>query len=234
MRIPSFWRRASQTEIKHVETVIDASKKYIDNAKEKFLTKSGLEDKNTNVSFVFYSKPEYELLMKEATNHLEKEWKTRILFESTPKGNIIMYYDAYKLGFAYFSDVNGIDYTLLNAIAMKYVITYRCVDFFVDEEYMQSPLIKLYFTDDVKPTNKNTVVTDGPFIKHNTNKKSSELTNEKKSSEKEYNRNKFIFMGKMLNFQFTQKTKKTNIPAIKPKETILMSYSEYKTQTRNH
>ena len=51
MRIPSFWRRASHSELKHVETVIDASNKYIDNAKEKFITKSGLEDKNKNVSY---------------------------------------------------------------------------------------------------------------------------------------------------------------------------------------
>ena len=154
---------------KRIETITDASKKYVLNRKEWFsnkLNKLNKLDKTekcvrqemtVNVSPVFYTKTEYNTVMQEISNYLEKEWKTRILYETTPKGNIIMYYDVYKLGFAYFSDMNGIDYHLLNAIAMKYVITYRCLDFFVDneitEKYGNSPLLKLYFLENEKEEN---------------------------------------------------------------------------------
>jgi len=142
---------------KRMETITDASKKYVLNRKEWFLSKTEKcvrQEMTVNVSPMFYSKTEYNTVMEEFSNYLEKEWKTRIMYETTPRGNIIMYYDSYKLGFAYFSDMNGIDYHLLNAIAMKYVITYRCLDFFVDDEitekYGNSPLLKLHFLDNKK------------------------------------------------------------------------------------
>jgi hypothetical protein len=35
-------------------------------------------------------------------NNLEKKWKSRVLFESTPRGNIIMMYDTYVEAFVYY------------------------------------------------------------------------------------------------------------------------------------
>ena len=64
---------------------------------------------------------------------LEKKWKSRILFECTPRGNIILLYDTYTEAFVYCIDTSGTPYKLLNAVAMKYVLTFRCRDFFVDE-----------------------------------------------------------------------------------------------------
>ena len=281
---------------KRIETITDASKKYVFNRKEWFLNKT---EKNTrqeitvNIAPIFYSKPEYNSVMQEISNYLEKEWKTRILYETTPKGNIIMYYDVYKLGFAYFSDMNGIDYHLLNAIAMKYVITYRCLDFFVDneitEKYGNSPLLKLYFLDNEKDekdkkddkdtetegndgnnhTKKDNKIDEstrnmlkgGPFVKYRKANNGPPPTNGEKNKEKdskeqkehekeknqnqptkEYVRNKFICMGKTLNFQFTQKNNTKNnsnnfiskYSDIFSQETDLqkrvLSYRDYKNQ----
>lgn len=61
----------------------------------------------------------------------EKIWKHRILFQSTPQGNIIMFYDLYKQSFTYFSDMQ-ITYKWLNICAMKYVRIFRCREFFQD------------------------------------------------------------------------------------------------------
>jgi len=256
---------------KRIETITDASKRYVFNRKEWFLNKTEKcvrQEITVNISPIFYSKPEYNTVMQEISNYLEKEWKTRILYETTPKGNIIMYYDVYKLGFVYFSDMNGIDYHLLNAIAMKYVITYRCLDFFVDneitEKYGNSPLLKLHFLDNEKDkkddkdtetdgdgkkhTNNHTkkdkkidestrnMLKDAPFVKYrkanngpptngeknkdqtqtqnqNQNQNQNQTKNQNQNQNhppKECVRNKFICMGKTLNFQFTQKKNTKN------------------------
>lgn len=89
-------------------------------------------DYSENIDAVFYSKSQWSELLKDDNNFLEKKWQTKILIENTPKGNVIMYYDAYKLGFAYYSD-QTMSYPVLNAVAMKYVLTFFCRDFFMDE-----------------------------------------------------------------------------------------------------
>jgi hypothetical protein len=87
---------------------------------------------NENIDAIFYSKSEWTELLKDENNYLEKKWRTKILIENTPRGNIFMHYDAYKLAFAYYSD-QTIPYPVLNAVAMKYVLTFFCRDFFMDE-----------------------------------------------------------------------------------------------------
>ena len=103
---------------------------------------------NKNVEKIFYDKKQLVEILVQQNNELEKIWKSRILIEKSPRGNIIMYYDAYKQGFAYYSDTNGIPYNILNAVAMRYVINFQCRDFFMDNEYVdeqkESPLIKIY------------------------------------------------------------------------------------------
>ena len=87
---------------------------------------------NENIDPIFYNKSEWTQVLRDEHNFLEKKWRTKILYESTPRGNIVMYYDAYKLGFAYFSDQN-MPYSVLNAVSMKYVTVFCCRDFFMDE-----------------------------------------------------------------------------------------------------
>jgi hypothetical protein len=104
---------------------------------------------NQNIDPLFYDRAAYKKLMEESNNFLEKEWKSRILYENTPQGNIIMYYDVYKEGFVYYSDQNGIPYKLLNIVAMKYTITYRCIEFYIDEQFIpNNPSFMIKFMHD--------------------------------------------------------------------------------------
>lgn len=136
------------------ETFLDAHHKYILPLKNRFLTIFENDEKNINIDPIFYDKKEHAKCVMESENHLEKIWKTRILFENTPRGNIIMYYDAYKLGFSFFCDQNVVSYDILNAVAMKYVRLFNCCDFFIDELITPiekpSPFIKFHFTEDEK------------------------------------------------------------------------------------
>ena len=212
--------------IKKIETVLDASTKYIEKQKGQFLSKFSLpiiDDLSSNIDDVFYSKADFQELILSLDNSLEKKWKTRMLFESTPRGNIMMYYDSYKLGFAYSSDSTGIPYPILNAVAMKYVTVYRCFDFFMDDEITpedkQSKLIKIHFQDEKKEsaqTKQNDTTSDpklpkalkidnSAFAKFKNYSKKTENTNVNSGeNKKEYIRNKFISLGKLMNIEFTQ------------------------------
>ena len=135
-----------------------------------------LDKQATTTAFADYKA---QVLPKD--NPLELRWRKRLLMEFTPRGLVLMYYDAFKRGFAYYSDTH-MPYGILNAAAMKYVMTYRCQAFFVDEEYYvsqsqqsqhdyTSPLLQLEHEEEdiatkkhVKPSNgKPTPV--GPFLK---------------------------------------------------------------------
>jgi hypothetical protein len=192
---------------------------------------------NLNINYVFYSKSQYQEMIKDTKNQLEQQWKTRILIETTPRGVVIMYYDPFKLGFSYYSD-QTIPYNILNAIAMKYVIQFRCRDFFIDEQVVPEntplPILKLLQED--KPTNdtaeKNEKpkedetmkqrLRNAPFAKfknynkisnkvqenqNKSEKKDEKVTEEKKEPEKPKERNRFISLGKTHNFKILQ-----NIP----------------------
>jgi hypothetical protein len=189
---------------------------------------------NLNINYIFYAKSQYQEMIKDTKNPLEQQWKTRILFENTPRGSVIMYYDPFKLGFSYYSD-NAMPYNILNAIAMKYVINFRCRDFFIDEQVLPEntplPILKLLQED--KPTNDKPEnsekpkedenikqrLRNAPFAKFkNYNKISNKVqenqnkgekkdekdTTEKKEPEKPKERNRFISLGKTHNFKILQ------------------------------
>ena len=90
----------------------------------------------------------------DADNSLEKSWRTRLLMESTPIGNIVMFYDIFKQGFSYYCDQPVIPYDILNSVAMKYVARFSCMDFFMDEYVLGdrycSPLKVVFIEDDSK------------------------------------------------------------------------------------
>jgi hypothetical protein len=247
---------------------VDPIKNYIDSNKNKLLTSYSIENMNKNIDKIFYDKKELLEILVDQNNELEKLWKSRILFENTPRGNIIMYYDAFKQGFAYYSDMTGIPYNILNAVAMRYVILYRCRDFFVDTEYVdeqkESPLIKLYLEYEKSLEKKsepddNIKKTDGPFAKLKnykvnpvdtlTKKEDNKVKSEnnkvksddvKKTPEKEYNRNIFLQLGKISNFNILQKQPKKNklngfrsklLDGVESESNLqneVMSYSKYK------
>ena len=193
---------------------------------------------NLNINSGFYSKSQYQEMIKDPENILEQQWKTRLLIENTPRGSVIMYYDPFKLGFSYYSDVT-MPYNILNAIAMKYVTHFRCRDFFMDEHILPEntplPLLKLLQED--KNTNEKAEnsekskddenikqrLRNAPFAKFkNYNKNSSKVqenqnnksgketttTTEKKEPEKPKEQNRFISLGKTHNFKILQNVPK--------------------------
>jgi hypothetical protein len=175
-------------------------------------------DVNSNIDCEFYNKTAFKAILVDESNELEKKWKSRIIFENTPRGNVVMYYDVFKLGFVYYSDQH-VPYNILNTVAMKYVTTYQCRDLFFDEvERPENAPSKIngLLVDDPKKEGANELkkkFTDGPFAKfknYNNTSVKVEINekNEKSEPVKDKLRNCFINRGKIANFSFLQKSVK--------------------------
>lgn len=219
------WRRI----IKHITKInkvilppIDITLEYNNKHTTAFLEtyKHINADMNSNIDKEFYSKVEYSNVMKDVHNEFEKKWKLKTLIEQTPKGNIFMFYDPYKLGFSYYSDSQPISYAILNAVAMKYVRIYRCRDFFIDDETTPekepSPFIQIHMVDKKKTKNadKNSSgkssFNDAPFAKLKNYKKEKSTNAEPTKPARVYYRNKFISLGPVRNYSIIQPIKKEN------------------------
>jgi len=57
--------------------------------------------------------------------------KNNILFETTPTGNVLMFYDSTRTSFIYYADT-AIPYRYLESVARKYVTTYHCLHLYID------------------------------------------------------------------------------------------------------
>lgn len=211
-------------------------KEYYQPMLESFLKFISENDKNKsmNIDPIFYDQKLFNEFMKTDKNSLETNWKKRILMEFTPRGTIIMFYDAYKLGFSYYCDQNVMSYDILNAVAMKYVKTYRCYCFFMDEQILpqgiESPL-KRHYLEDKKETKKNE-----NFIKVKNYKSDTKM--EKKDEKKETMKNKFIYIGNIRNFKILQPITKNNIinsftSTLLNGITSNLSYNEFKLLKKN-
>jgi hypothetical protein len=236
-------------------TVISQMDDYIQQNTSRFLrtyqtNKSG--ELNGNVNEEFYSKDAYQSIIKTENNRLEVEWKCRLMFENTPRGNVIMYYDPYKLAFAYYCDTSSMPYNLLNAVAMKYVLSFHCMHLFVDNEVTPadgaSPLIAGLLTDTPDKSKKKDNVggidmKNAPFAKF---KKAASNQGNKDTDKKPviiYNHNKFVCVGKIINFSFLRKASKAantvngfqsklldNLAAETTLQTQVMSYKDFKNR----
>lgn len=207
-------------------TVLSATDEYIQRNKDRFLhtfLTNTRYDLNANVNQAFYSKDTYQAVITTDNNLLESEWKRRILFENTPRGNVIMYYDPYKLAFAYYCDTNSIPYNLINAVAMKYVLSFHCTHLFVDNEITptdkSSPLINILMVDapdKTKTKTKNKDSTSGidmknaPFAKFKKAAVQFNKNDDKNKQPATYNHNKFVCVGKIINFSFLNKVPTAN------------------------
>lgn len=236
-------------------TVISQMDDYIQHSTSRFLrtyqtNKSG--GLNSNVNEEFYSKDAYQSIIKTENNCLEQVWKRRILFENTPRGNVIMYYDPYKLAFAYYCDTSSMPYNLLNAVAMKYVLSFHCMHLFVDSEVTPadgaSPLITCLLADTPEKSKKKENVggidmKNAPFAKF---KKAASNSGNKDTDKKPviiYNHNKFVCVGKIINFSFIRKVSASvntingfqsklldNLAAETTLQTQVMSYKDFKNR----
>lgn len=95
-------------------------------------------DKNKAIDPLFYDKKQLQEFFRDKDNSLEPFWKKKILLQNTVRGNILMIYDPYKLGFSYYCDNKTIAYTTLNTMALKYTRMFACADFFMDNEVIES------------------------------------------------------------------------------------------------
>jgi hypothetical protein len=206
-----------------VEVVVTIDKSptdlYCENHLKRFLSSFDIDKKwNSTIDDVFYKKENYLELLKEVDNELEKKWKKRILIEYTPRGNIFMYYDPYKLGFSYYCD-QYVPYNILNGVAMKYVLKFQCRDFFIDEhvvpETFASPLLGLLVEEkkvkEIKAemdSNIKNRLRNAPFAKFKNYNRANEESKKEPSQivppEKQKERNRFINLGKTCNFSILQ------------------------------
>ena len=73
------------------DTYLDLDEKYINPIKNKF--KKNEENQeinfNENIESIFYDKKEFSICVSESNNILENKWRTRIIVESSTRGNII-------------------------------------------------------------------------------------------------------------------------------------------------
>jgi hypothetical protein len=209
----SLFRIEDDNDDEEYEEELDQDTKYINKYGEKFekiIENRESNPYNSNVETVFSDKKEFTEYMKTQNNEIETIWKTRILMENYSRGNIIMFYDAYKLGFSYYCDQNVVSYDILNAIAMKYVITYQCLPFFIDETVLPEDYnleLKIHYVEDKKE--KRSVDVNHSFAKlrnynatTSTENKNEKNKNEKKTEDKL--RNKFVYLGNIRNFKICQ------------------------------
>lgn len=130
-----FSRLKSQPAPISVECVVkDPREEYVNARKTFFLRtfETDAIDWNVNVEDVLRDPVALAETLQDADNELEKKWKRSILIESTPRGNVVMFYDAYKQSFSYYCDQAVMPYDIMNAVAMKYVLTFYCREFFID------------------------------------------------------------------------------------------------------
>jgi len=73
-----------------------------------------------------------ELEMSELSDEQIQGLKNNILIETTPIGNVLMYYDPDYEYFKYYSNSKEIPYKTLEAVAKKYVITNDCKQIYND------------------------------------------------------------------------------------------------------
>lgn len=211
----------------NILSVDDVDMIYVNKMKDKFIKSfvhTSMVDYNSNISEIFYDRVEFAKLMINRDNHLELLWKSRIMIENTPRGNIIIYYDAFREGFTYYCD-QTVPYRIINAVVMKYVLIYRCRDFFTDNSGIIPDFTSIFIImrieqDELDANKKRDVMkkfmyeanSDLPFVKLKSSstiqtkselkKVSSKIEEEIHNSRKTIFNNKVIYAGKIANKVF--------------------------------
>jgi hypothetical protein len=221
-------------EIAYVETQYDKScKKYAE-----FYGKESA-DENSNIDPILYDFVKRKEVFASADNDFEKQWKSRILMENTPRGNVMMFFNPYLLSYHYYSDEQIIPYKILEQVATKYVVMYRCKDFFIDVEKRPGNKIlevlqkeedslkskKMKVNDITKCVNIHSESKDvfaalkdyrseATKAKPTDPKANDKPTEPTKKVEEPKFSNKFVRIGKMCEFNITQKPVDKKIKAV--------------------
>ena len=206
------------------QQTIDEPKKspkdiYIERNKSRFLstfqTETQTEDWNVNIEPAIRDPEKMAEILANTDIHLEKKWRSRVLIENTPRGNVVMFYDIYKRGFSYYCDNAVMPYDIMNAVAMKYVVTFFCRDFFVDSAVLPVREDKKEEEEqdtELKPLNKknkhpNTIMIDKQaFVKF----KSYNTATKKATQTEDKTINCFLHLGGVRNWTPIIKKPKLN------------------------
>jgi len=216
------------------ETIFEkSSKRYAE-----FYDKS-TDDENSNIDPILYQFDERKQLFADPENAQEKIWKSRVLQENTSRGNVMIYYNPYTHTFVYYSDEQIIPYNILEQVAKKYVVMYRCKDFFIDMERRPSNKMldvlqkeddslkskKMKVNDITKSTVSSSLSNNDVFASlkdyRSTTAKSTPsvpsstmITKKLATTTSTKFANKFVRLGKMCEFNILQKPPNKKIEAV--------------------
>ena len=154
----------------------------------------------------------------------EKALKNNVLFENTPFGNVIMYYDSDKSSFIYYSD-KTLSYPIINSVGRKYSLTFGCECLYRDETIQQENKQPLQNQQTEQPKPSVTDDKKSVYAKFKNYKKpqtnNSTATNNSASNEQNEEKiNRYTCEGKLANFSILKK-----VPKIKP-----FSYKDFKNK----
>ena len=146
-----------------------------------------------------------------------KELKKSILYEDTPRGRVILYYDFEKESFVYYCDTKDIPYSFLESVARKYVTINKCKKIMVDmkeelklakDKIAQEKIVNVRAPRQVNvESNKGTKDMFASFKSYN--RKGSGGSNSNTLNKKFIlcgNANRYSYLGKISDYSFLDKT----------------------------
>lgn len=210
-----------------------------------FAPESNITIEKNPIKYEDKYKNEYTKLdFRQLTTSEKENLKNNFVMETTPLGNVIMYYNNDKNGFVYYSD-STIPYRFLETVGRKYITTFKCKDpsIYVDEtdepdEKTPTEKNQEITTSETKSTIKPSTTTTkkNVFAKfknynHPNSIPSSSMIAKnnqvkittKSNKEVKENKNKYISEGKITNFSFIKKIDKKQLV-----KRLNMTFAEFK------
>jgi len=198
---------------------------YISSLFSYFFVYKPLKNKYKNYTeFVPYQKKYYdeffELDIKDLKEERLTELKNKIIKDSTPNGDVIMFYNHDTNSFWYYSNKKNIYYKYLDSVAMKYSIEYDCKKICIDRKYeYEKSLYKL----EIPEKDKLEIPVKDKKLKKNV---FANLKNYNNNSNNNYNMinksNIYSYKGKLEDYD--NNTNNTNLKNLKNN----LSYSSFK------
>lgn len=158
-----------------------------------------LKEKNINIedpNILYLTEYVDKFDMIDTNNNINIEnLKHNILFENTPIGNIIMYYENDE--FKYYCDRTP-SFGFLETVARKYVIIFHCKSLYkiYNEEEVKDEEVK----EEIKPKKKSVYAN---FKRYNNNNKKVKINDNEPILQ-----NKYKYVGKIREFSFPKPEKK--------------------------